>query len=640
MGIRKTMIYFITKSISFDLSRDIQMSDMEELLQWLQNKAIISVDSETSGLSWQEKKIIMFQVGNKDTQWVIDARSISLMPMKRIFESREVLKIFHNAKFDYHFLREAGIMLWNVYDTFLAEMVLYNGYKGKGYSLEALVSRYFSESMDKTERNKTIDLGSAPFSERLIRYGSKDIEFLEEIMQRQLWKAGEDELEKVVWLENEAVLALADIEHNGMHLNREKWLEVAHTSQDRVSEYQGRLDYILLTDDTFKRFRPEHIQSDMFLPQEELRKIEVNWDSPSQVLEIIHSVLPGVPDTNANTLEKYTVIPVIEELLRYREFQKEVSTYGPNFVENIHSGTGRIHTQFRQILVSGRSASNNVNMQNLPADNKFRNSFEPGIKDWVFVSGDYSAAELTVIAVKSKDAVWTECLRKSEDLHSLCAGLIYGQKWEETTEKDCAYVKAKQKCRCKGHKVLRQNVKTISFGLSYGMTEKKLAQRLNISEREALRLLNTYFDTFPRIKDFLLILAAYGRENGKIKTFMPYKRVRYFPEWRKEMLENYDHYKKQLGEIERESRNHPIQGSIGDCMKKALYMILLEIYDNSLPVKLVMQVHDSIDTICHKDYAEEWAKKLKELMELAALEIVPEGLLKADVGISEVWTKD
>ena len=436
------------------------------------------------------------------------------------------------------------------------------------------------------------------------------------------------------------MLALADIEHNGMFLNKEKWLKVADSSLSQVISYRKRLDNIIWTDDTFKEFRPKYIQSDLFTPLDNLRKLEINWDSPKQVYEILSKVIHGLKDTNALTLEKYSGPKILEELLRYREFQKQVTTYGPNFIQNINKKTGRVHTDFRQILNSGRSSSNNPNMQNLPANNKFRNAFESGICDWIFVSGDFSSEELCVIAVKSNDPVWISALRSGHDLHSICGKLVYGKKWEDATEPECAFERDKQKCKCKIHKILRQNVKTISFGIAYGMEASKLSQKLHISKKEAGELLEKYFNAFPSINLFLQTLAAYGQQNGKIKTFKPYKRVRYFPKWNIEMLDNGHLYSEVLGDIGRESRNHPIQGSSGDIMKKALYLALYEIYNNNLPVKLVMQVHDSIDTICHKDYAEEWKVKLKELMEEAALEIIPEGLLKADVGISEVWTKD
>ena len=173
------MIYLISRfPPAIPLSAGIQNSTMETCVEFCQQKAVLSIDSETSKLSWLEGKIVMFQVGDKHDQFVIDARSISLLPLKPILENRNILKLGQNLKFDYHFLRKEGIMLWNIYDTFLAEMVLYNGYPGKGYSLEAMVLRYFNMPMDKQERNKFIGIGSNPFTERQIRYGANDLTYL------------------------------------------------------------------------------------------------------------------------------------------------------------------------------------------------------------------------------------------------------------------------------------------------------------------------------------------------------------------------------------------------------------------------------------------------------------------------------
>lgn len=409
------MISLITNSPPAILPEGVRISTIEECVDFCKCHTVLSVDTETAGMDYFDKKMLMCQIGNAEHQYVIDVRDTSILKLKPILEDLNTLKIFHNVKFDYHFFRELGIMLWNVYDTFLAEQVLYNGYKNKGYGLKDLAYRYLDVAMDKEERNKFINISSVPFTERQIRYGAKDVELLESIMRKQLTKAKEDELENVIELENKAVLALADIEHNGMYLNKERWLNEAKGSMDKLRDYRKKLDSMIFENPLFEKIIPKYIQSDIFTPIEEVRKVNINWDSPSQVLKIVRVLLPGIADTNAFTLEKHTNIPLIKELLTYREIYKEVSTYGPGFVENIHHKTGRIHTNIWQVLVTGRISSSNPNMQNIPADNKFRNCFEPGIKDWVFVSGDYSSQELCIIAVKSNDRTWMEALHNGWD---------------------------------------------------------------------------------------------------------------------------------------------------------------------------------------------------------------------------------
>ena len=239
-----------------------------------------------------------------------------------------------------------------------------------------------------------------------------------------------------------------------------------------------------------------------------------------------------------------------------------------------------------------------------------------------------------IIATGSKDPVWIKALEDGEDLHSVCAELVYGKEWQDAAEPDCAYMQSKVKCNCPGHKKLRTNVKSINFGLAYGMGPHKLADTLLITTNEAERLIQKYFTAFPAIKNFLESLGNYGKQNGHIKTYAPYRRIRWFNEWQGDNTD-----KAMMGKIERASKNTPIQGSGADMCKSALIMVRDHIYENDLPVKLVMTVHDQIDTIVHESYAHTWCKELREIMERSTLDIIPSGLLKAETEISTVWKK-
>ena len=191
---------------------------------------------------------------------------------------------------------------------------------------------------------------------------------------------------------------------------------------------------------------------------------------------------------------------------------------------------------------------------------------------------------------------------------------------------------SQQLCNCPAHKKLRTNVKSINFGLAYGMGPNKLADTLLITERAAEKLIKDYFKAFPSIENFLRNLGLYGLQTGHIKTFAPYRRRRWFPEWK-----GYNTSQKDKGKIERASKNTPIQGSGADMCKSALVMVRDHIHHNKLPVKIVMTVHDQIDTIVHKDYADTWKYTLQDIMGASTLDIIPSGLLKADTNVSETW---
>jgi hypothetical protein len=182
------------------------------------------------------------------------------------------------------------------------------------------------------------------------------------------------------------------------------------------------------------------------------------------------------------------------------------------------------------------------------------------------------------------------------------------------------------------------NVKTINFGLAYGMGPNKLSDTLNISVDAAKELIEKYFKAFPSIKGFLDKLGNFGKQFGYIKTFPPYNRKRWFDNWYPKIWTN-NSSMMELGSIERASKNTPIQGASADMTKRALVLMREYISYNDVPVKLVMTVHDQIDTICREDWLEVWTRDMKHLMEVAAKEIVTNGLLKAEVTVSKCWEK-
>lgn len=165
------------------------------------------------------------------------------------------------------------------------------------------------------------------------------------------------------------------------------------------------------------------------------------------------------------------------------------------------------------------------------------------------------------------------------------------------------------------------------------MSAYKLSDTLEIPIHEADSLIDEYFKAFPAIKAFLQFLGDYGTQHGYIHTYAPYRRTRWFEYFSPTMSF------KERGKIERASKNTPIQGSGADMVKEALVQIRREIKDNQLPVRLVMTVHDQIDTECLRSYSEEWASKLTDIMEEVALPIVPGNLLKVDTNITELWKK-
>ena len=611
---------------------------MEYIVSYLKDKSVIAVDTETEGLDFTCKKMIMLQIGDQDNQFVIDTRSESIEPLRDVLERRDIVKIFHNAKFDYKFIKKwSDITCQGVYDTFLVELVNSCG-KSLGYALKDLCKRYFNVELNKDVRNKFVNLCESSFDNNQIIYGAKDVEYLCKIRELQLPVTERYKLQNVVELENKVVLALADIEYNGLTLDVNKWKKLEVNSANKANVLLENLDQVLLEDIKLNKFVCEYVQGDMFVPIEELRKVSVKWTSPKQVLEVFKVLIPKLENVNGKEMYKYRFRHnIIDQYVQYKEAMKLCTSYGDTFLKNL-AGDNKIHTNFHQILDTGRVSSSKPNMQQIPADNKFRNCFTAP-QGWSFVSADYSSQELNVIAYGSKDPVWIDALMNNEDLHSKCAELVYGDKWLDAAENNCLYMANKQKCKCKQHKKLRTNVKTINFGLAYGMGPNKLADTLGITVEEAKKLIDEYFTAFPSIHGFLEKLGNFGKKYGYIKTFPPYNRRRWFSNWYPKIW-NHKSSTMERGSIERASKNTPIQGASADMTKKALILIRDYIGTHKdAPVKLVMTVHDQIDTICKNDYIEHWEKAIKSLMETAASEIVTNNLLKAEVTISDCWEK-
>ena len=631
------MIFFIGNSAIITNSPHYQLATIDDVVNYCSNKKVLGVDTETEGFDFTCKKMIMFQIGDANNQYIIDTRYISIEPLRNILENRDIIKIFHNAKFDYKFIKKwADITCEGIYDTFLVELVNSCG-KSLGYSLKDLCKRYFKVELNKEVRNKFVGLNGSPYNDNQITYGAKDVEYLCKIREIQLITTERYNLQNVINLENEAVLAFADIEYNGLDLDQDKWLQLETFNEDNANLLEQELDDLILDTKSLQEFVCDYIQADLFISTDELRTVNIKWSSPTQVLKVFKTLIPKLKNVNSKEMYKYRFkFKIIDKYVQYKEAMKLCTSYGDAFLKNLNSDN-KIHTNFHQILDTGRVSSSKPNMQQIPANNKFRNCFIAP-EGWSYVSADYSSQELNVIAFGSKDPVWIKALKNNEDLHSTCAELVYGEKWLTSGEDDCTYLKRKEKCNCPSHKKLRTNVKTINFGLAYGMGPNKLADTLNISTARAKELIEKYFKAFPKIKGFLDKLGNFGKKYGYIKTFPPYNRRRWFTNWYPKIWAHQSSFM-ELGSIERASKNTPIQGASADMTKRALVLMRGHIKQFDLPVKLVMTVHDQIDTICKDDYVEDWSRLMKHLMEDAALEIVTNGLLKAEVTVSNCWEK-
>jgi DNA polymerase I len=632
---------FITKNTYLDITGISIVDTLDHCISYCSSKTMLAIDTETTGLDFIDDKILLFQIGDSDAQFVIDCTTISLTPIIPILLDVNIQKVFHNVKFDYKFIRKAlDIQIENVYDTMLAEAVIHCGKKNLSKSLSATAERHLGIQLSKAEQNSFIGLvGTVQFTLSQLEYAAKDIEILLDIKRSQEKAVCVNGLERVVKLENYASLAFADIEYNGIGIDKDTWLDTAESVLKELNVLEEELYHMILSDPMFTDFVPKNYTLSLFDTEEGSRittlKNTFSFSSPKQVLNLFNKIDKDLDSVNGKLLATIKgKHEIIGKYITFKEKEKLYNAYGPSFLDKYLKSDGKIHTAFNQILDTGRVSSRDPNMQQIPADNKYRNAFVAD-DGYVFASSDFSSQELCIIATGSQDPVWIQALETGQDLHSVCAELVFDVRWSDAADSNCKfYSQNKAKCSCPKHGKLRTQVKSINFGLAYGMSAHKLSDTLQISLSEAEELIEKYFTAFPRIKNFLTKLGNYGTSNGHIRTFKPYRRIRWFPNW-----EPYMRDMVEFGSIERASKNTPIQGTGADMTKEALVIMRKFILKNKLPVKIVMTVHDQIDTIVHADYADQWKRDMKAIMERAALTTIPNGLLKSDTNLSLTWEK-
>ena len=233
------MVYFVSNSFIDDIN--ITNATIQQCLDYFKEHEWIAVDTETEGFDPHVKKILTIQLGDSDNQWVIDCRAVDIKHLKKLLESKKL--ILHNSKFDYKFLKTHGINIEYIYDTFLAELIIYCGYVGFGFGLANLTERYCGIKLSKEERGSFYKLNSQTvLNLSQILYASKDVKYLHIIKDKQLEKIKKYDLEYCLNLECEVIKSLADIELNGMSLDGSKWLKNSESYEAEVEEFYDILD--------------------------------------------------------------------------------------------------------------------------------------------------------------------------------------------------------------------------------------------------------------------------------------------------------------------------------------------------------------------------------------------------------------
>jgi len=288
------------------------------------------------------------------------------------------------------------------------------------------------------------------------------------------------------------------------------------------------------------------------------------------------------------------------------------STYVDALPKQIHEKTGRVHTEFMQtVAATGRLSSNNPNLQNIPIrterGREVRKAFVPRDENHILVAADYSQIELRIIAALSEEETMIEAFKNGEDIHASTAAKVFNVPLEDVTREQ------------------RSNAKTVNFGIIYGVSAFGLSNQTNLTRGESKELIETYYKTYPKLRDYMDDQVEFARENGYVKTVMGRRRYLKDINARNQMVRS---------AAERNAVNAPIQGSAADIIKVAMINIFKKLEEQNLKTKMLLQVHDELIFDVPKDELEDLKKLIKTEMEGAYQLVIP---LKVDVGTGQNW---
>jgi len=495
-------------------------------------------------------------------------------------------KVLHDAKDFIRYLLVAGVRFDGLAtDTALAAYLLNPA--ARTYQLEDLAGRYLNVELESPDRDDDagaqgmLDFGGGPDIEaagrRVVIVGK-----LAERLRAEL--AERNELALLDDIEMPLVLVLARMEAAGIGIDREYLEELGESLRDQLADLERRIHEAA--------GEPFNVNS-----TGQLR--EILFDQLG--LPVLKKTPKGAPSTDASVLEKLAdAHPIVSDLLEYRELEKLRSTYVDGYLPLV-TEDGRIHTRFNQLTATtGRLSSDKPNLQNIPVRSErgktIRRAFVPR-ESWRFVIADYSQIELRVLAHLSEDPGLLEAFRGTEtDIHTETAARVFGLEPAHVTLE------------------MRRRAKAINFGLLYGMEAFGLADRLQISREEARQHIETYFEQFPLVREFLQSVVTEARNRGYTQTI--FGRRRYLPE-----LSSDNFRIRQMGE--RMALNAPVQGSAADIIKKAMVDLDSGLQQAGLATTLLLQIHDELILEAPEDELADAEALTRTLMEGVAELKVP-----------------
>lgn len=585
--------------------------ELRKVVDICMGSSVVCFDIETSGLDIFTSRIVGISLAIEPHKaWYIpftvgtDRNSLEssyATVLRPLFESTKIAKVGQNMKFDILFLRTLGIEVrGEKWDTMLLHYLLDPEAR---HNMDALSERYLNYSpisiqtlIGKGREQMTMDMvGLQPISE----YGCEDADITLQLYYILREKVESQSLMRLYHdIEEPMIAVLADMEWNGVKIDSERLRNYSATLTMQLRELEQRICQMADTPG-------------------------LNVNSGRQIGELLFAKMriadkPKMTKTKQFcTDEEYlkgfaAEHEIVRVILEYRGVKKLLSTYIDALPELVNPVTGHIHTSYNQaVTATGRLSSSNPNLQNIPVRDAIgrpiREAFIPSREDGLLLSADYSQVELRLMAHLSGDELLCEAFRNGEDIHAATAAKIFGKAIDEVTTEE------------------RRRAKTANFGIIYGISPFGLAQRLDIPRSEAKALIDGYFASYPKVKQYMERTIADAVQSGWVETI--FARRRY--------LEGIDSRNANTRALaERNAINAPIQGSAADIMKIAMVGVYRAFKEQGIRSKLILQVHDEIVVDLVPTEREVVESIVREQMEGAAKLSIP---LVVDIGVGKNW---
>jgi len=629
--------------------RGLRNNTIEECIRYIEALTLVGVDIETTrkfkgkygkaeGLNPHLSDIVMLQVGDVNKQFVIDTRVVDVTKLMKLLATKIILG--HNIKFEYKFfLVHFGIRLHRVYDTMIGEQILHNGYYWMRFSLKDLNHRYLGITVDKSTRLEFLTIGKKPFTKRQIEYGAEDIIYPLLIKEQQIGLLREKGLMNCMFLEMRFLIAAGDIEAKGLHFNTIVWERAYQDALVRFKKLKITLDAHIV------KYYPKFTNKQLDLFSSEM-SCGIKWTSAKQVVAFFdHLGICPEAESKSTKLMRKTVEAkelqvvltddtltdenrwLIKTYLKLAGSSQAISTFGIKFFKYVNPITGRLHSNYKQIMKTGRISSTSPNLQNIPALPIYRMAFDAP-KGYKIVNADYSGQESVIFANKTLDPNLLEFYESgSSDMHSFVASKIYSVPMEDI-------LAAKERKSEVGYNELtdyehtlleyRQNAKAAGFAIQYGGSGFTIAKNLGIPQKQGDFVYDAYFKAFPGLRDYFDKCKAEAVKNGYIVIDKHTNRKYFFP-YTQQMTDSYNigdfkAYNKLKGKLERASLNYPIQGCAGSMTKLAViyireYLVKHNAFDR---FQITNIVHDEINCEAREDCVDECKEVMEECMKRAA----------------------